>query len=250
MARKGQTSRVAGAKAGPEATRDTYARPLAKPALELLSSFFASREELFSFLSSVADELPESSYQGFDTADYVDASEVLRVWQTRSDYLDEKGDPKQLPLKGKVSFASLVRESCANLSESAALSALTAGRAVQVSAGSVELVSRVEIVQGRHTAAHARAAVVLARLARTLLGNISDDPTAIKRFERVVLANGLRADQIPAISAYVSRHGQHFLEELDDWLCNRVEESSAAGNVSAGIELFLFTEESPSQKPP
>lgn len=250
MASSGTNQRSVRESPASESTKDSYARPLALPTLQLLASFFASREELFIFLNSVADQLPENAFQGFDTADYIDASEVLRVWQTRSEYLDDQGAPKVLPLKGKSSFASLVRESCANLSDSAALSALTSGRAVRVSAGKVELVSRVEIVQGRHTAAHARAAVVLTRLARTLLGNISDDPGAHRKFERVVLANGLRDDQISAVSAYVSRHGQHFLEELDDWLCNRVEESGGSGKVAAGVELFLFTEELPPKVPP
>ncbi len=63
----------------------------------------------------------------------------------------------------------------------------------------------------------------------------SDSPG---RFERSVATNRLPARQIPALIAYLSIHGQSFLEDLDTWMCAR-ESIVATGTVGVGIHLFV-----------
>jgi len=49
---------------------------------------------------------------------------------------------------------------------------------------------------------------------------------------------------LPAIKAFMLRHGQQYLEDLDDWLetLQAPQASPNEDSVSAGACLFLFTD--------
>lgn len=217
------------------------ATALADAALQLLAAFFADRGSLEAFLASRLAGLADDRYLAIEPLEFVDASEVLRHWESRADYLDAQGRPAVLPLDGGVSFGKLSREACPALEPSQVLRVLQLAGAVEPAEGGLRLTARAALVQQTAQAAHGRAARVAARLLRTLHDNLANGDAGDRLFERSAVVAGIPASRLPAVKAFLARHGQQFLEDADDTLA-RLAEPAAADAVDAGVGLFLFKE--------
>ncbi len=224
-----------------------FSGPLADAALELLAAFFKDRATLSAFLAERLAAVPATCFLGVERTDYQDFSEVLRLWETRAEYLDSSGRPQTLGLTGKGAFAELSRQAYPQLEPEVVLDALVSGHAVEYSGGEVRLLSRTKLVQQLDQAAHGRAALVSTRLLRSLVGNLDPNGTSEKLFERPVLGHDIPRAQLPALKAFMLRHGQQYLEDLDDWL-ETLQSPNQADTISAGACLFLFTD--PPRKEP
>ncbi|MEY4375974.1 MAG: hypothetical protein RJB26_524 [Pseudomonadota bacterium] len=218
-----------------------FAEPLAQAALALLASFFRDRESLQAFLEEQVAALPEPRFLGLEYGEYRDVSEVLRLWETRAEYLDSAGRPKVLPQDGENSFTTLSRQAYPGLAVAVVLEALEKGHAVECVSGKVRLLSRTKLVKHADQAAHGRAALVSTRLLRSLVGNLDPQGDTDKLFERTVLGHGIPQAQLPAVKAFMLRHGQQYLEDMDDWL-ETLRTPDSEDTVSAGACLFLFTD--------
>lgn len=218
-----------------------FAGPLADAALALLAAFFKDREAMAAFLAERVTAIPAGSFLGVDRADYQDFSEVLRLWETRAEFLDGSGKPRVLPLTGDHAFAELSVKAYPSLDPKRVLDALVDGHAVECKAGKVHLLSRAKIVQRLDQAAHGRAALVSTRLLRSLVGNLDPQGAHEKLFERTVLGHDIPRSQLPALKAFMLRHGQQYLEDMDDWL-QTLQTPAQDDKVSAGACLFLFTD--------
>ena len=222
---------------------EEFAGPLADAALALLAAFFKDREALAQFMTARTAALPPERFLDVERTAYQDHSEVLRLWETRAEFLDEAGKPRVLPLEGSPSFAALSRQAYPQQPPNVVLRALENGHAVETTEGQVRLLSRTKLVQGLEQAAHARAALVGTRLLSSLLGNVDPSGNSEKLFERTVLGHHIPRSQLPAIKAFMLRHGQQYLEDLDDWL-ETLQAPEQADTVSTGACLFLFMDPS------
>jgi hypothetical protein len=222
---------------------DEFAVPLADAALALLAAFFKDHHALAEFLAARTAALPAERFLGIESTAYQDVSEVLRLWETRAEFLDAAGKPRVLPLEGNPSFSRLSHQAYPQLPTEVVLGALENGHAIETSDGYVRLLSRTKLVRERDQAAHARAAIVGTRLLRSLVGNLEPTGDSEKLFERTVLGHNIPRSQLPAIKAFMLRHGQQYLEDLDDWL-ETLQAPENADTVSAGACLFLFTDPS------
>jgi hypothetical protein len=224
--------------------REEFAGPLADAALALLAAFFKDREALAEFLAARTTAVPADRFLGIEPIAYQDVSEVLRLWETRAEFLDAVGKPRVLPLAGSPSFALLSQQAYPQLPPEVVLGALENGHAIETVDGYVRLLSRTKLVKDREQAAHARAALVSTRLLRSLVGNLDPAGASEKLFERTVLGHDIPRSQLPAIKAFMLRHGQQYLEDLDDWLetLQAPQASPNEDSVSAGACLFLFTD--------
>jgi len=234
---------VGGRSGGTESTTPDaeFTGPLADAALALLAAFFKDRQALAEFVAARTAAVPAASFLGIERAAYQDVSEVLRLWETRAEFLDAAGKPRVLPLTGNPSFAQLCKQAYPQLSPTVVLPALESGQAIEMADGYVRLLSRTKLVRDRDQAAHARAALVGTRLLRSLVGNLEPTGTSEKLFERTVLGHHIPRSQLPAIKAFMLRHGQQYLEDLDDWL-ETLQAPENEDTVSAGACLFLFTD--------
>ena len=223
------------------ATNQDFAGPLADAALALLAAFFRDPKELATFLTDRVAAVPRASYLGVERGHYQDVSEVLRLWETRAEFLDAAGKPRLLPMAGKGSFSQLSRQAYPELLPETVLAALESGSAVERAGGQVRLLSRTKLVRSMDQAAHGRAALVGTRLLRSLVGNLDPHGNSDKLFERTVLGHDIPRAQLPALKAFMLRHGQQYLEDFDDWL-ETLQAPEGPDNVSAGACLFLFTD--------
>jgi hypothetical protein len=220
---------------------EEFAGPLADAALALLAAFFKDRHALAEFVAARTTAVPAERFLGVEPTAYADVSEVLRLWETRAEFLDTTGNPRLLPLEGSPSFALLSQQAYPQLPPEWVLGALESGQAIEMADGYVRLLSRTKLVRDRDQAAHARAALIGTRLLRSLVGNLEPTGTSEKLFERTVLGHHIPRSQVPAIKAFMLRHGQQYLEDLDDWL-ETLQAPQHEDTVSAGACLFLFTD--------
>ena len=229
------------------ADSDTLPQPdaaaLADAALQLLAAFFADRESLVAFLDNRIRHVPDDCYLAVAPMEFVDASEVLRHWESRAGYLDAQGQPLRLPDEGPVSFAALSREACPSLEPSRVLRVLEEAQAIERTAGGLRMTARAALVRHTSQAAHGRAARLASRLLCTLHDNLAEGEATDRLFERSAVVSGIPAHQLPAVKAFLARHGQQFLEDADDTLA-RLADPSATDTVDAGVGLFLFKEPS------
>ena len=217
----------------PEAT------PLADAALQLLANFFADRAALAAFLSTLLALLDSRHYLALSPVPFIDASEVLRHWESRAEYLDATGGPAILPGQGPRSFAELSAAACPDLPAELVLEALCKSGAVERTSAGLRMTARAALIREASQAAHARAARMATRLLRTLHDNLGSHHPADHLFERSAVISGIPATQLPAVKAFLARHGQQFLEDADDTLARLVENGSTEP-ADTGVCLFLF----------
>jgi hypothetical protein len=227
---------------------NVHAIALGDAALTLLAAFFTNPSTLQAFINERLAQLTASAFLDIQRENFLDVSEVLRLWETAADYLDRHGQPRILAREDAFGFDQLSRTAYPSLEPQQVLESLLQGRAVEITATGLRLVSRAKLVQSAPQAAHARAAQVAARLLNVIRNNLDPAGKAPKHFERLVLNHHLPRAQLPALTAYFERHGQHFLEEVDDWM-NTLVQPDNPDSLSAGACLFLFTEPTPDQAP-
>ena len=84
----------------------------------------------------------------------------------------------------------------------------------------------------------ARATHLAAEFVSTLTHNLTRPVSEPSRFERTVVSSKLSPRSVPALLAYLSLHGQAFLEDLDSWMSSR-ESSETASEVGVGVYLYV-----------
>ena len=173
------------------------------------------------------------------------ASQVLSEWHENAEFLTVDGAPAELSvIDGQ--FGELCEEAAVKSDAFELLELLIHAGAVR-RAGDIVSVTRRELIVGEnHPAGVSRGVRMLRDLASTLnhnLTRIDDEPG---RFERSVANSKLSVRQLPALLAYLSVHGQSFLEDLDSWMAARESETASP---TIGVGLYLFVESDPLSGP-
>lgn len=214
----------------PEATALTDA------ALRLLAAFFTDRESLGKFLEGRLDALAADSYLAVSPGPFVDASEVLRYWESRAEYLDSQGTPALLTT---AAVGELSRLACPGLEPAVVLETLRQAGAVEPAAAGWRMTARAALIRGANQAAHVRAALMATRLLETLHANLASSDPADHLFERAAVVPRIPVSQLPAVKAFLVRHGQQFLEDADDTLA-RLADPATPSSDRTGVGVFLF----------
>ncbi|MFI5353720.1 MAG: DUF6502 family protein [Candidatus Binatales bacterium] len=170
------------------------------------------------------------------------AGDVLSEWHEDPQFLSPEGRPAPLSL-ATGAFARLCRKAAADADESGLLELLTQAGAIHRDGDTVTATRRELIVNESHPAGVARAIRMSSEFASTLSHNLSANVREPGWFERSVASSKLSTDHLPALRAYLSVHGQSFLEDLDSWIAAR--ESAATGcTIGVGVYLFVDSENS------
>jgi hypothetical protein len=167
------------------------------------------------------------------------ASQVLSEWHENLSFLTQDGDPASLSLRDggfeRLCDAAMVKSDVTDV-----LELLTQAEAVRRDGDFVTATRRELIVGENHPAGVARAVRILGDLASTFSHNLTRRIGEPGRFERSVASSKLSPRQLPALLAYLSIHGQSFLEDLDSWMAARKDEDP---NSTIGVGVYLFVEE-------
>jgi hypothetical protein len=168
------------------------------------------------------------------------AGEVLSEWHENPHFLTATGVPAPLSLAAGA-FSRLCKSVSVEADEDELLKLLTQAGAVHNDGNTVTATRRELIVGDNHPAGIARAIRMSSEFASTLNHNLSRSVREPGRFERSVASSKLSPRHVPALLAYLSVHGQSFLEDLDSWIAAR-ESSCTECTIGVGIYLFVDTE--------
>jgi hypothetical protein len=169
-------------------------------------------------------------------SDAFSAAQVLSEWHQNTAFLDQDGLPVRISATDR-SFAQLCASACESADPENMLEILIHAGAVERSGGEL-VVSRRELILGdTHPASVARATHLAAEFISTLTHNLTRQVSAPSRFERTVVSSKLSPRSVPSLLAYLSLHGQAFLEDLDSWMSSR-ESSETGSEVGVGVYLY------------
>lgn len=172
-----------------------------------------------------------------------DATRVLSGWHQDELFLDESGNPLDLPLEGKsASFAELLSRYGGDIPSGAMLKELRHANVVEeVGDGKLRAISRYYMPVRLETESLLRAGGVLRDLAATLNNNVAPVDDEEPRFEGIAVNDEMDASVIPEFREYMDKEGQRFLEKLDDWLTKRSSRNGAQKErVRLGIGVYAI----------
>ena len=181
--------------------------------------------------------IPSASPKCRDDGDVFAASQILSEWHENSLFLDKDGLPASLSIS-LGAFNELCDAAAVSSDRLKLLGVLVDAGAATRKADIVRATRRELILGDGHPAGAARAIRMSREFVATLNHNLTIAIGEPRRFERSVLSNKLPVRQVPALLAYLSVHGQSFLEDLDSWVSAR-EATKPSASVGVGVYLFV-----------
>ena len=171
------------------------------------------------------------------------AGDLTERWCSDREFLDDRGRPKPLPLKGrKGSFSALVKRTRGFSSVTEALAVLERHKAAELNANVVHLLSRAIIATGMTPEARARAWMSAVGLLTTLETNLSNRPRFEKMPERCVVNQRFPVSALPSLRLAVEEHGDRLLLDLEQFM-KQYEELAAERSeptVPIGVGYWEF----------
>lgn len=174
-------------------------------------------------------------------ADMFAAAQVLSEWHQNSAYLNDTGSPRPISADS-TDFQELCALAGITSDSSRLLDLLVQAGAVTVDSKLISPVRRDLMMDYAHPAAVMRALHIVSEHAATLHHNLSRNIQEPGLFERTVMSSRLPRRQVPALLAYLSVHGESFLEDLDSWMSAREREDCASCQIGVGVYLFVGSE--------
>ena len=156
-------------------------------------------------------------------------SDVVARWSHDSRFLDPMGRPRDLALKGRNQFGTLVRDVDRTCDPIAAMAVLVRfGNVRRMPNGTYRLIRSLFFTSTDSAMAFEPIAYFLSDASSTL-GRIirrTRRTRGPELFWRKVECTGLSAQSAREFIEFVSERGQEFLEEIDDWLEARAKEAA------------------------
>ncbi|MEE4252246.1 MAG: DUF6502 family protein [Alcanivoracaceae bacterium] len=165
---------------------------------------------------------------------------VLSGWHRDPRFSDGQGNAHQLSSAVAGDFWLLLKEYAGDVPHTAFLKELLRLNAVTQDGDLVTARARTFIPPGSDPMAALRATEVIHDLGSTLTHNLYPrDSKQAKRFERRVVVEGADAATAQRFNTLLADQGQQFLEELDDWLNQQLEQSAHSDNSTEHCRLGL-----------
>jgi hypothetical protein len=170
---------------------------------------------------------------------------VLEGWKTDTDFIDEHDIPRVLPLRGEISFDTLVKRYSQSLRPKAILRELVRIKAVRLTKeGRVEMLNRSEIDTARTAQSIKDSGEYARELVQTLM-NKATNPDLPPFHRRVV---GLvKAEEVGALIRDHSSAGSVLLSTFQQAMSHRTNAASPGARPQKAIKLSVhyFISESP-----
>ena len=173
-----------------------------------------------------------------------DATRVLSGWYQDSEFLDNDGKPKLLPITGdQGSFWSLCQRYGGDVAVSTMLKELTRVKAVEQNPDStVKVLQRYYMPVQFDSEWITNAGGVFEDLGTNINHNLRVTDHKPSRFLGRASNPTVDATAIPEFRAFVEEQGQAFLEKVDEWLTeHQVADELATGKAPVRLGVGLFT---------
>ena len=173
---------------------------------------------------------------------------ALFRWHTDPDFVDARGQPRPLRLKGRTaSLEALIRASGRGTCTRQDLALLSQNASVrhQDRTHFVPVAQFVDL-NGYRAFLLQYACLSAARLLRTALQNSTRKPTEPTLIERLAYVTNLPAQDVKSFQQFANAQGAELLKAVNRWLEARQsmphKKRKAPGTVMAGLHVFGFTE--------
>ncbi len=148
------------------------------------------------------------------------ATRLLTGWHLDVDYLDESGQPKELPFAGtEPGFTALARKYAGDIAPITMSRELQrVGAVLELDDGRLRVLKRFYMPLTIDADAVLRGGSVLKDLGNTIDYNLMRDVDALTRFEGRATNANVRSVDAVQFRAFLEEEGQSFLERVDEWL--------------------------------
>jgi hypothetical protein len=182
--------------------------------------------------------------------------DLLTQWSQNPEYLDTRGNPIALRLKGKnTSFTSLTLQCAPNANARKVLLDLKRLGAVRIDrAGLIHQLDRsISAYEDKKLAAQ-HTLSMLHGFIKTLRHNLTSNSSSNSEqlFHRIAWNREFDPSELPRLKIWLKNHGQHFLESADNWMTRsahtrgrRLSPRKIKPQVSIG--LYLAVHDSPNR---
>ena len=179
-----------------------------------------------------------------------DATRLLSGWHQDSDFLDQRGNPLPLSVDGDgASFAKLCSRYAGDIPATTMQKELRRVGAVEQDADGKLLVRRRYYMPTQFDPQWImNAGSTFADLGDNINQNLISDAENPSRFLGRATENNIDPAAIPEFRKFIEKHGQPFLELVDDWLAAHRSETPFPGDdgqVRLGAGLFLIQGKKP-----
>lgn len=176
------------------------------------------------------------------------ATRILTGWHEDADFLDDSGQPLELPITGDAtSFSALLDRYSGDVPPTAMLKELISVGAVKtIGPDRLRVISRSYIPVQLDDASIRQWSVALHDLGDTINHNTDTTRTEEPRYERMAINSFIDGAVAAEFRRLVARHGQEFLEGMDRWLSeHEVPDSSDACDKKKrlGVGLYFIEDE-------
>jgi hypothetical protein len=176
----------------------------------------------------------------------IPAADVLHCWHTNDDFLNERGEPRALPLVGpSPTFPELVERVVRDIPTGAMRRELERVNALLVVDGCL-LPSRRYIRPEKEDLFVRCVRRPLYHLLQTIVHNLDpglgDDSDKRGFSERIVYSNHIPVNRLAAVRTEARSRLEGFSESIDDWFAV-VEETDSKEEKTVGVGLFYFEDD-------
>jgi len=175
-------------------------------------------------------------------------SRILTGWHVDKEFLDEDGQPRELPASGTTaSLESLLKSYAGDLPHGAVRKEMQQrGLIEELTSSKVRVLKRDYVYSDIDPEIVRRMGVALHDHAATLEHNLNEDRLSEPRFEAIADNAMLSPRAIRTFQRLVESKGLAFLEEMDGWLSNHELDNAPdtdGRRVRLGVGVYLICDE-------
>ncbi len=167
---------------------------------------------------------------------------VLQVWYREGVYLQADGTPKPLPLEGRCSVTSVLRDARIDEDARDIVSAMLTENLLTVDR-SQRFTPTTRFVRGSLTARTPSTVRGVWAALRTAIRNLQQPTTKTRWYHRAVIA-AVPARRLPELDSFLRQQGDHLAVMIDDW-CAQEERSAAASEEMVTVDVNVWFTPSP-----
>jgi hypothetical protein len=172
------------------------------------------------------------------------ATKVISGWISDSEYLDDSSQPKVIPLKGEISFESLVKKYSCGITARAVKDELLHIKSVEVKGNEIRLLRKEYIYTSTKDKEIALENISLSvgGLLDTITHNTQQNNDH-KLFQRLVIQRNVPASMQVSLENYINQASAQFLYSLDQELTQKLKNlpvESEENNKTIGLGLYYY----------
>jgi len=220
-----------------------------RPVVRLLKACGVSEAAITAAVARAFRRYARSAVRGvwLDQSSYRQLAEIVMLWARDPEFIDERGSPKKLGVKGaNSSFRRLLQKAGVSIDWNRALTQLHALGSIQLCDGRrrVRLVSHVLLMVMGKRFLVAPMLHEIRRFAETIEYNVCANPGPMQaRMQRWAECRSLDRAQFAEVQRFVRLNGQALLDAVDEKLSSCAVRGGRKPGLGYGVGFYVFVDD-------